>query len=659
MPHSRAGLACARLSFAFFMPFAAIAAIAAAFDRCRRPLALAAAMALAASAAPADELTDLPLERLLETEVVSAARFARQVTDAASAVSVLTAEDIRIFGLRTLGEVLDHMRGIHISHSLDYVYLGSRGVGGDSFASRVLMLVDGNPPPDNLYDQLYLGRDALLDVDLIERIEYAPGSGSAMYGNNALLGVINVVTRRGRDIDGLQVSGALGDWSQRTWRVSAGRRQANGLEWLASFTGHADTALPSPQIGDQFQRSLGHSQTVLLKAQWEGFSALMMTAQRRVATDYRDVPGEQFWYTTYLDRNELLALGHDSRPAEHWRLSLKAQTGRYAYRYHDDDSLWGHDRTVNDGRWWALDGQAGYDGWSGHRLVLGARLRHDPVQHFHSVGYEGDVYHFAASRRNLGFSAEDEFTLNEQWAFTAGVRADHRDQLPWTWSPRVAAVWLPTPAWSVKASFGRSARYRSAADTPQSMSSEDVLAPPREEAITATTSELVSEYREGNLRLLGSLYRFNQRNRVGLDGEVVSSRGRGLELEAEWQWRGWRVRGSQAWQDAESGDDTPLVYSPRHLTKLQLSAPLAGEALRLSATLRHTGAMLNYLGPVPSRNLLDLTLVSQKAVDGLDLRIGWRNLLQKREAATDEYYWEPPTGVATRSAWIELTGTFR
>lgn len=636
------------------MLFATVAAIA----RHRTGIALA-ALALSAGAPRADELTDLPLERLLETEVVSAARFARQVTDAASAVSVLTAEDIRIFGLRTMGEVLDHMRGIHISHSLDYVYLGSRGVGGDSFASLVLMLVDGNPPPDNLYDQLYLGRDALLDVAMIERIEYAPGSGSAMYGNNALLGVINVVTKRGRDIDGLQVSGELGDWSQRTWRVSAGQRHASGLEWLASFTGHADTALPSPQVGDQFDRSIGHSQTVLLKAQWEGFSALLLTARRRVGTDYRDQP-EQAWYTTYLDRNELLAIGHDSRPAEHWRLSLKAQTGHYAYRYGDDDTLLGRYRTANDGQWWALDGQAGYEGWASHRLVLGARLRHDPVQHFHSVDYDGGIYHFAAKRRNLGFSAEDEFTLNDQWAFTAGLRADRRDQLPWTWSPRVAVVWQPAPAWSVKASHGRSARYRSAADSPQTMGADEALAPPKEEAVTATTSELVSEYREGNLRLLGSLYRFEQRNRTGLDdGLVATTQGRGLELEAEWQWRGWRLRGSQAWQDAESGDGSPLVYSPRHLTKLQLSAPLAGEALRLSATLRRTGAMQNYAGRVPSRNLLDLTLVSQKAVDGLDLRIGWRNVLQKREAATDEYYWEPPTGVATRSAWIELTGTFR
>lgn len=654
MPYPRAGLACAARLLPAFMPLAVAPAIALA---CRRA-ALALAAALAFGPALADELTDLPLERLLETEVVSAARFARQVTDAASAVSVLTAEDIRIFGLRTFGEVLDHMRGLHVTHSLDYVYLGARGFGGDSFASRVLMLVDGNPQPDNLYDQLYLGRDALIDVDMIERIEYAPGSGSAMYGNNALLGVINVVTKRGRDIDGVQVAGTLGDWAQRTWRVSAGQRHAGGLEWLASFTGHADTGLPSPEIGDLYDRTIAHSQQFLFKAQWEGFSALLLTARRWSGSDFRDQP-EQAWYTSYFDRNELLALGHDSRPAADWRLSVKAQAGRYDYRYRDDDTLLGLYRIANEGRWWALDTQAGYDGWERHKLVLGARLRHDPVQHFHSIDYEGNTGHFAVGRRNIGFSAEDQYTLNDQWALTAGVRADRRDRLPWTWSPRVAAVWQPAPAWSLKASHGRSARFLSAAETPQPSTDDTTFAAPADEAVTATTSELVSEYRADSLRLLGSLYRFQLRNRFGVDGEVSTSRGKGLELEAEWQWRGWRLRGSQSWQEADTGDGTPMLYSPVHLTKLQVSAPLAGEALRLSTTLRRTGAFQNYAGRVPSRNLLDLTLSSQKAIAGLDLRLGWRNVLQKRDVAMDEYYWEPPTDRSTRHAWIELSGTFR
>ncbi|WP_374674490.1 TonB-dependent receptor plug domain-containing protein [Ideonella sp.] len=621
-------------------------------------VAVGVSAALPARATPAD-LTDLPLESLLDTEVVSATRFAGQVTDAASAVSVLTAEEIRIYGLRTLGEVLDHMRGIHISHSSDYVYLGARGTGGDTFASRVLMLVDGNPPPDNLYDQLYLGRDGLIDVAMIDRIEYAPGNGSAMYGNNALLGVINVITKRGRTLDGVEVSGALGDWNQRTWRVSAGRRQANGLEWLASLSVHHDNGLASPEIGDFVDHYIGHSQTVLLKAQYEGFHAQLMTAQRRVARDYRflpiEVPG---WYDAWIDRNELLALGHDSRPAPHWRVSLRAQHGRYAYRFNDAWADGYRYEDVNDGRWWALDAQAGYDGWQHQRVALGVRLRHDPQQRFHYWDSDGSRDTRSDSQRAVGFSVEDEFTLSEAWSATVGIRADHRIGSPWTWSPRVATVWQVSRAWSLKASHGRSALYRSAAEAATPGNSQAAAGVPVDEAVTATTSELVSEYKQGGLRVLGSLYHFSTRNEDAA-GTTVNASARGAELEVEWQSAGWRVRGSQAWQDAAPGAGQGLYYSPRHLTKLQASAPLHGEALRLSATARHVGAYASPWRRIPARTLLDLTLVSQKAVANLDLRVGWRNLLQKGDPDASDHWLREDSTFPTRSAWIELTGTFR
>jgi outer membrane receptor protein involved in Fe transport len=619
--------------------------------------ALAAWLAAAPGARANDELTNLPLEHLLQTEVTSAASFARQVTDAASAVSVLTAEEIRIYGLRTLSEILDHMRGIHISHTLDYAFIGARGAGGDVIASRVLTLVDGNPPPDNLYDQLYLGRDALVDVAMIERVEYAPGTGSALYGNNALLGVINVVTKRGRDLDGAQVSAGAGDWGQRTWRVSAGQRQTNGLEWLASYTLHHDNGLPSPDIGALTSHHGGRSETALLKAQWEGFSALLMTAQRRVTRDYLFRPADgDAWFDAAIDRNEMLAIGHDSRPSEHWRLSLKAQHGRYAYRvnsrWRDGDT----DETVNDGRWSAVNAQAGYDGWQRHRVALGLRVRHDPVQDFYARYYDGEVSTWRTQGRSFGLSLEDQLTLDDQWALTAGLRADRREGAPWTWSPRLAAVWQVSPDWSLKASTGRASLHPSAVE---SMPDDDAPALTRDATITATTSELVSEYRQGGLRVLGSLYRFTTRN-PGEDVTFISAGGRGAELEVEWQARGWRLRGSQAWQDADPGAGQVLYYSPRHLTKLQLSAPLAGEALRLSATARHVGAYrVEGLGPVPSRTLLDLTLVSQKALPGLDVRIGWRNLLQRRDREAEAYRLVDEGAYATRSAWIELTGTFR
>jgi outer membrane receptor protein involved in Fe transport len=633
------------------MLFDVVAAMA-----CRRATAaLALALAVAAPVpAAAQELTDLPLENLLETEVVSAARFARQVTDAASAVSVLTAEDIRIFGLRTFGEVLDQMRGLHVSHSLDYVFLGARGVGGpQSLAGRVLLLIDGIPAVDNLYDQLYLGHDGLIDVALIERIEYAPGSGSAMYGNNAFLGVINVITRRGRDLDGLQASASLGDWGERSWSLSGGQRLPNGAEWLLSVSMHQNSGIPAAEIGDLFHVSNAHDQRFFFKGQFEGFSLEALTARRQERTDYRPE-----WVNGYIDRNELVSLGHDGRPAEDWRSSLRLQAGHYAYRYGDDDTELGRYRMANDGVWWAVDSQLGYDGLQGHRIVLGGRIRRDPVLRLRELDYDGTITRLDDYRRSVGLSAEDEVTLAPEWRVTGGLRVDRRSFYPWTWSPRAALVWEPTPEWSLKLSQGRATRFPSTAER-----SFGETPDPSEERVT--TRELVAEYKRDGLRLLGSLYGYRVHplidGTLGGTREAAANRidGRGLELEAEWQWHGWRLRGSQAWQHARADVDPDLSFSPRSVTKLQASAPLAGEALRASLALRRTGTFNDMSGSrVPARNLLDLTVVSQKAVAGLDLRIGWRNVLQQRDQSLDEYYGESPPEGRRRSAWIELTGHF-
>lgn len=619
-----------------------------------RGLAAALALALVSAAPRADELTDLPLERLLETDVVSAARFARQITDAASAVSVLTAEDIRILGLRSFGEVLDQMRGLHVSHSLDYVFLGARGIGGPrSLAGRVLLLIDGTPAVDNLYDQLYLGHDAVLDVAMIDRIEYAPGSGSAMYGNNAFLGVINVVTKRGRDIDGLQASAALGDWGDRTTRLSWGQRLSNGAEWLLSATVHQNSGLPSAEIGDLFDHTIAHDQRVFFKAQWEGFTVEALASQRRSRTDYRPD-----WVNGYLDRNELVTLGHDGKPGADWRSSLRLQMGRYAYRYGDDDTTYGQYRQADDGLWWAVDGQFGYDGLAGHRVVLGLRARTDPVLRDVTTDYDTAVYRDDDHRRSVGLSVEDEFELAAGLHATVGLRLDRRSFSPWTWSPRAALVWEPAPDWALKLSQGRATRFASTAE-------RGFGAVPDLPDERVTTSEFVTEYKHDSLRLLGSVYRYRVGNLIGVDDSdnLLSAasriRGRGLELEGEWQWHGWLLRGSQAWQHADIDGTEPLQYSPRSVTKLQASAPLAGEAWRASLALRRTGSFLNSNGTVPARDLLDLTLVSRNAVAGLDLRVGWRNLLKQREQAVDEYYYTPPTDRRSRFAWVELTGTFR
>jgi outer membrane receptor for ferrienterochelin and colicins len=154
------------------------------------------------------DLTDKSLEELMKIEVASvtgAAKHEQRVTEAPSSVTVITAAEIRSFGWRTLGEALRSVRGFYATYDRNYTYLGVRGFARPTdYNNRVLFLIDGHRINDNVYDAGYVGTETPIDLDLIERIEVIRGPGSALYGSSAFFGVVNIITRRGGSIGGVE-----------------------------------------------------------------------------------------------------------------------------------------------------------------------------------------------------------------------------------------------------------------------------------------------------------------------------------------------------------------------------------------------------------------------------------------------------------------------
>lgn len=188
-----------------------------------------------------DELTRLPIEQLLDMPVYSASKFDQKMSEAPSAVSVVTAQEIRDFGYRSLADILKSVRGLYVTYDRNYSYLGVRGFSrpGD-YNTRVLLLLNGYRINDNVYDQAFIGNEFPVDVDLIERVEFVPGPGSAVYGTNAFFGVINVITKKGVDISGVQAAAEIGGSDRRGGRLTYGRRSASGVDVLLSLSGLND-----------------------------------------------------------------------------------------------------------------------------------------------------------------------------------------------------------------------------------------------------------------------------------------------------------------------------------------------------------------------------------------------------------------------------------
>jgi outer membrane cobalamin receptor len=148
------------------------------------------------------------LDALLGETVSSTASKSAQASTAVPALTVnVTAEDLRRYGIRTLAEAYNFLAlGIVAEDTLGNPEVGSRGVlftndGGE----HVLLLIDGHVTNDQRNGASYHGVGAGIPIELIDHIEIMLGPGSVLYGSNATLGVVNVVTKRAKDYGGLRL----------------------------------------------------------------------------------------------------------------------------------------------------------------------------------------------------------------------------------------------------------------------------------------------------------------------------------------------------------------------------------------------------------------------------------------------------------------------
>ncbi len=155
-----------------------------------------------------------------EQKVVTAAtRKAKSPKDAPAVVWVLTQRELRNRGYESIAEALKAVAGLHIIDDYAFVDVGVRGVhGGLRGMSRIIkVLVDGHPITFRPTSGNLLGPEGI-PIRAIDRIELIRGPGSALYGANASLGVLQIVTRRGGDIRGGSVAGRMG-FSTSTKRI--------------------------------------------------------------------------------------------------------------------------------------------------------------------------------------------------------------------------------------------------------------------------------------------------------------------------------------------------------------------------------------------------------------------------------------------------------
>src|SRR6185437_8823905 len=383
------------------------------------------------------DLADLDITNLISVPtVVTASKFEQKSSEAPSSTTVITSEEIKRYGWRTLGDLLESVQGFYVSYDRNYQFLGARGVNLGDFNSRILLLVNGHRVNNDLNDGAFIDTAFILDLDLIDRVEIIRGPGSVLYGNNAFFGVINVITRQGKQVDGVEASTTYGSFNSYSGRATIGKQFTNGVQLMLSGS-YYNSDGPENLFFRQFDTP-AQNNGIAHKKDQDGYGSFFGSV------GYRDFTLEG----AYIDRVKGNPTAQYATTFDNSRLRTDDDRGyvvlKYAHQFNDDLDVSAnayYDRSdfgiqypqpllsaeKQTGQWAGLEAQVNKKIMGRHILTLGAEYRDDFDQSrrvFQPMS-GGAFTNVDRSRRNYGIFAQGEFTIiTNRLHLNAGVRYD-------------------------------------------------------------------------------------------------------------------------------------------------------------------------------------------------------------------------------------------
>ncbi len=603
----------------------------------------------AAEPAAQAELTELPIETLMQIEVTSVSRKAEKISEAPAAISVITQDDIRRSGVTSIPEALRLAPGLEVARlDASQWAISARGF-NDVFANKLLVLQDGRSIYTPLFSGVFWDVQGTMLED-IDRIEVIRGPGATLWGANAVNGVINIITRGAKDTQGLLITAGAGSEERGMAGIRYGGKIAENafFRMYGTYFDVDDAALPNGgDANDAWQ--LGRWG---FRVDWDLSEQNLVTLQ---GDAYRGAINQVFGTFVATNPPTFSRTVHDE-----YEVTGGNVLGRWSHTFSSESDLrlqLYYDRTERD-------------------TVIFTEKRDT---------FDVDFQHrfsLVPNERTLDlYSAfvQDEFTLvPERLRLTVGSKFEHNDFTGLEVQPSGRLLWTPSERQTFWGSVARAVRTPSRAEEDITLNQvQQVEVAPGISVFVPTTIHGSSQFGSEEVLAYELGYRAQPHPKVSVDvaafynvydhlrsveqtaqtqfiaGNKLFGETYGLEAAGTWEvmnW--WRLKPAYTFLDMQlhkRADSTDL-NSERDEGK----NPAHQFTLRSSMDLPHDislDCMVRYVDHLPALNI--------DSYVGLDVRLGWRptkhlelalvgqNLLQEQHA---EFR---PSFIRTQQAEIE------
>ena len=590
----------------------------------------------------------LSLDSLLNIRVSTASRYEQIAAAAPASVVIVTGEEIRKFGYRTLADVLNNVAGFYVSYDRNYTYIGVRGFSRPTdYNNRILLLLNGQRMNEGFYGSAYYEGVLGIDMRNIERVEIVRGPGSALYGTSAMFAVVNLVTASSNSGPAKRVTAGFGD---------AGLRQLS-----AAATGNA--AAFEYNVGAQYSEQDGKDQYyaeydtpatnhgTAEGLDWERARSLFARVKFRPLEIQAHMSGRQkgvptaSWQSAFNDprertNDELSSIeAHlNFAVAADKQLDVRARYDRYVYGgwYPAEDSKMFYDK--NDVRSTGLDASMTWDVSPKHRLIAGMEANWYMKAFYkawsaETVDYDDDTPYSSVS----GF-VQSEFHLLPNLALYAGTRLDRYSTGHHTLSPRAALVWAVNSNDNIKLLTGRAYREPNVYER-DFHTHYQKKAPVLAERVVTTELDVQHRLTPQAVASFSAFFSdidnlidttLDPADSMIFFANTSAARSYGGEVELLWRHSIGEIKGSYAYAYADNErTDVWLSNSPQHLLKATATANI-NRTSSLALSARYESGRRTLQGTVTGNSLTSDVVLHLLPGNHIDAMMMVRNIFDAK-----------------------------